>query len=341
MSYLIPNYSSGKPLSQKLKKYKNQKVVLFLPEERDLLNKEFIDVKSKKYFRRLLKQNNIKIEYWLSDPGNDKIDSPLDNVNIVNWPMYTVPWTWYLLDHSTIKPMSNIEKIFVTLNNKPRIHRYWTMEEIYRRNLQEYGFISWHGPRHNDLWLDKPTTVYFEDKLISLDDYDERHQQNIMPPQFFKSLINLVTETDHKRIDITEKTYAAIICKKPFIVVGAPRVHERLEYFGFKKFKFIDYGFDTITDPKKRISAIIDQLETFKSQNLNALYQGSIDILEHNYNRVLEIINDKNTVPDSFWEIAPNLFKLKNQYEPGAVEWIYKNYNAETLLSTGRRFIWA
>lgn len=336
MTYLIPNYVSGKSLISKLRKYQNKKVVLFLPEEREFFNKELIDFKQKIYFRRFLKQNNIKIEYWLSDPGKDSIEPPLENVTVVNWQLYGVPWTWYLLDHDTIKPMETIDKVYVTLNNKPRPHRYWLLDEIFKRNLQHEGYISWHGPRHDDAWLKKQTPLYFKDQIIQLDDYDDRHQQNLIPPQFFRSFINIVTETDYEHIDITEKTYAAMICKKPFIIVGGRGVHKRLEHFGFRNFDFIDYSFDSVDDPKKRIELILDQIELLKLQNLNILYQESKDTLEHNYNRILEIVNDKNTVPDRFWEIGPHLFKLKRQYEPGAVEWIYKNYNAESLLSTSR-----
>ena len=318
---------------RKLKKYTNTKVVIFLPEERDLFY-DFTKKSGRIRIEKLLKSNNIELEWWLSDPSADHIPSGIKGMKIINWPLYTVPWTWYMMEHQDIKPIQKFNKIFITLNNKPRKHRYWLMDEIYKRQLQNDGYITWHGPDcQKNIWLKKEPTYYFKNKLLTLDAFDPK-QQGRIPEEFFKSFINVVAETDHQKIDITEKTYVPMICKKPFIIVGATGVHERLKYFGFRLFDFIDYSFDFEPDHKTRISMIVEQIEQLRDKDLNTLYQQSLPVLEHNYNRIQEIMYDNTYAPAEFRSITKKVFVNKNQYQLGATKWIHQNYYAKNISST-------
>ena len=78
------------------------------------------------------------------------------------------------------------------------------------------------------------------------------------------SAIEVVLETlfDDSRNHLTEKTLRPIACGRPFILAATPGSLQYLKQYGFKTFDgLIDETYDTILDPQKRLTAIVDEMK--------------------------------------------------------------------------------
>lgn len=101
----------------------------------------------------------------------------------------------------------------------------------------------------------------------------------------------------------TEKTWKAIFCKKPFIVVAAPYFLKDLKKMGFKTFSpFINELYDNEEDNNIRIKMIIN--ETSRICNLPndeymKILEGCSEIVKHNY-KVLEELHHNIKFTDNF-----------------------------------------
>lgn len=103
----------------------------------------------------------------------------------------------------------------------------------------------------------------------------------------------------------TEKTYKAIMCKRPFIIVSTPFFLKELKQLGYKTYSpFINESYDNIVDNNKRMDAII--LEITRIKNLSPaefeiFVKSCKDIAEYNYQQLL--INQKQKISNEkfFW----------------------------------------
>jgi hypothetical protein len=86
---------------------------------------------------------------------------------------------------------------------------------------------------------------------------------------------------------LTEKTYRAILHKRPFVIVGAPGSVAQLKKLGFKTFeKLWDESYDSINDPNQRIRAIVEIINKFgelSNDQLQDIMYSIKDIVEFNY----------------------------------------------------------
>jgi len=91
---------------------------------------------------------------------------------------------------------------------------------------------------------------------------------------------------------LTEKTFKAILQKRPFVIVGAPRSLEQLRKFGFKTFsKFWNEDYDLVDDHSRRIKdvlAITEQISSMTVVQLQELCYSMKDVLEYNFQHYLE-----------------------------------------------------
>lgn len=321
---------NNKKIINILKNNTNKKIVIYLPEEYVFMNWQFTSQPIKKLVEIYIKKNKLKVEYWMANPEFDNVPSPIKGIKIVNWPTYTVHWTWHSLEHNTISSVENIDKLFISLNNKPHIHRCVLLDKIYQLKMEKYGNISWHGDRNFNSNMESRKSYkfkYFEEKTLLLDEFTENREQNRIPKQMFTSLFNIIAETHWLHIDITEKTYAAIICKKPFVLIGAPGINQRLKHFGFKLFdSHIDYSFEEISNQNDRTAAVLHEILKYKDCNYQELYNEMLPTIEHNYNRIIEIMNDESLIPNKFWNIYHGIKKLKTTYSPDICNKIYKQF---------------
>lgn len=100
--------------------------------------------------------------------------------------------------------------------------------------------------------------------------------------------IHLVAETifGSNKIHITEKMFKPMVMKQPFIVFAGPRTLEFLRNYGFQTFGEIwNESYDLITDPNKRMDAIISLINTLYQMpepEFQSLIQRCQSIVEHN-----------------------------------------------------------
>jgi hypothetical protein len=133
---------------------------------------------------------------------------------------------------------------------------------------------------------------------------------------------NLVVETHYERkiIDssVTEKTYKAFACNKPFLMFGVVGFLADLKKMGFKTFSpYIDETYDTIADNEQRLSALVHEINRIQKLN-NSDYKKLLDncnvIADENFKIFQEKqaigINEDNFTP-SFEFIKPYLKKYE------------------------------
>jgi len=123
---------------------------------------------------------------------------------------------------------------------------------------------------------------------------------------YTNSYFNIVTETSYNwnstsiignNVYLTEKTYRPIFGMQPFIVVSNPGILKHLKSMGFETFpEFFDESYDEIEDSRERMNAIVKEIKKVCSLSLEELhdrYYNIFDKLEHNRNRLIEIVDDR------------------------------------------------
>jgi hypothetical protein len=131
--------------------------------------------------------------------------------------------------------------------------------------------------------------------------YDHLYSPDL-GPYYNTSDIHIVHETHETDIlsqsnwsVLTEKTYKAILYKKPFIIISQPYILQYLRDCGYKTFaSFIDESYDNILDTHERIRAIVNEIERINNlpkNDYDNLLINCQDAVEHNYELLLEEAN--------------------------------------------------
>jgi hypothetical protein len=85
----------------------------------------------------------------------------------------------------------------------------------------------------------------------------------------------MVLETlfDDTRLHLTEKTLRPIACGRPFILMATHGSLQYLRDYGFRTFDgIIDETYDTITDPRQRLDAVIQEMSRIAALNRSEKY---------------------------------------------------------------------
>lgn len=181
-----------------------------------------------------------------------------------------------LINQLTYTP---IDKIFVSLNNRPYRWRCLLLDYLQKFDLIRYGAVSWH--QYYDYKFE-----YWKQKIMLLDEaYPKKFDQYVtIPKEYGTSFMNLISETTIEHIFITEKTATAIYAKKPFLIWGAPGIHKFLADNGFLLYtEIFDYSFDEVDNDKLRLIMILQQVENLKNTDLHKLRMLLIKKLNKNF----------------------------------------------------------
>lgn len=276
-------------LNEYIENNPNTKIVIFNPEELDIYQ-AWYDEKHK--IDKVLDKNKSIIEYWLLGLDKKDFTTGLKNITQVRWPLIDI---FYTISQSNItQKVDNIDKLFVFLNNKSHPERCWLIDELSKEGLLNHGYIS---------WLKNETSLYhfkYYDNQQRILDSSSFQRGNIFPKQYYKGLFNIISESvDYA--DISEKTYGAILNKKPFLIQGSRYIHQYLRSLGFQLFEeLFDYDFDQYSTYKKRSRLITTQLHQYRNADYNQLYQRILPKIEYNYNHLMQLSKDKNSVPSLF-----------------------------------------
>ncbi len=147
--------------------------------------------------------------------------------------------------------------------------------------------------------------------------YDHMHYPMNLRHYCEKSDINIVFETEPFGENtiysgqgfgsfLTEKTYKAILCKKPFVLVSEQYGLKALHAFGFKTFSpWFNESYDDIEDFDQRVEAVlseINRLSLLSEDEMAVILREINSIIEHNY----KVLFDLAFAP------LPDQFKLKS-----------------------------
>jgi hypothetical protein len=112
----------------------------------------------------------------------------------------------------------------------------------------------------------------------------------ITPWEIYKhSWYTIVTETQHQHVDfISEKTAKPIYAKRLFVVFAADGHLALLKKWGYKTFDcVIDESYDSEPNKDKRMAMAYDQIEKLATLDPIVVYQKIHEILEFNYNLII------------------------------------------------------
>ncbi len=313
LSYTVYQYikNRDKEFIEFCQSLKNQKIIYFVPEECRLFLPDYL-----KKIYKILQKNNCTLEIWLGNFEEEQgiytigITVPNDRIFVINWntlmmyrALYHYKYNHKKVDCSHIE----IDKSFVCLNNRLNSYRCKMMETLAKNNLIDEGYVSWLKLFDDKIYDE--IFQYFNNKPLYLDDKStakgmQKISQKIVEEQYFRGFVNIISEGEIMFKDISEKTFYAILHKKPFLILGAPNIHRKLQDLGFILYdSLFDYSFDTETEVDKRINGIVENLKSIRNKNYNQLYEELLPILDYNYDRYIEILKDKEKcIPHAFFK---------------------------------------
>lgn len=192
---------------------------------------------------------------------------------------------------------------FLYLNNKPKQHRAELLDYIHELDIDPINF-SW-------LMNDIDSEYYFNfwyEKRVELDTYEGNTEVHQKWPSKAKldSALEIVGETLPDNVYWTEKTFYAILHEKPFIINGGQFSNLRLQNYGFKLYDTVNYKFDLVEDPHKRVRLLARELRRlFDAKDPAGIHRECKDTASFNRQRLFEIVKNREFIPH--WKDEWNL----------------------------------
>ena len=180
---------------------------------------------------------------------------------------------------------------FLSLNKRPRPHRFLLTAWLESLQLAHHGYISW--PLTHSRTLDELATNPLYSCGLKFFPIMERHVRNInritgsypdadtfsgadwlsSAPLYNDVDFEIVNETHHQNIGdnifLTEKTFRAIYMGVPFIICGNPGSLELLRMLGYKTFPSVfDEEYDEIMSPVLAIHHVAMEVRQHAIANL-------------------------------------------------------------------------
>jgi hypothetical protein len=246
---------------------------------------------------------------------------------------------------STLTPPRSrtIEKTYITFNrltSNDRIYRSLLINELYTNNLLDHGYVSYSqecpdGGNFADNLIAGIKNYQLDTNLVksaisninqlpelridfAQEDYIPNQSMLLSPiNELMKSFIFLVTETCfwQDKTHLTEKIFKPIVLRMPFILVGCVNNLEYFRQYGFKTFSdYWDESYDTITDPIKRLQAIVKVLTTINQlskQEQKDMLLDMLPILNHNY----KLFNNNKFVKNEWQHLTSELCNISHLYK--------------------------
>lgn len=231
---------------------------------------------------------------------NIKIEERLAN----HWLAFTING---LGGKSIVKQID--KNLFGCLYNTPTWHRLCILSHVDRLNSSSIKLCNptWEKT-YNRLWLD-PIVTEVPNELDNIMSFLKRknfsrykiplNKENFNPLDIYELyndfFIEVVSETfvSGRSFFMTEKTIRPMYLKTPFIIMGPTAFLSNLKNrLGFKTFdKWWDESYDQKSqyDRVKAIYDVVNRLDLLTSTEKIDMYNDMTDVLEHNYNRVLEL----------------------------------------------------
>lgn len=280
-------------------------VSFYKPKEVHFLTELEWDLYCPDNFIASLKNLNVEIKVLLGSFYTQFYDDYLKSkgleVNdVIFWGTYWFNWAAECL-LSEVNFLNYEQKIdfvnpFICLNNRSHLHRCYIVEELSKQNLFDKGIVTFHDFLNEN--KDFPF-IHFDRTPIRLKDNFEQNLDSFnIPKEFHNSFLHIVTEANHLSCFMTEKLVKVLLLKKPFLVLGCPFYYKKLKQLGFELYdEVFNYEFDDELNLEIRTNKLVNNINIVLNQDVNFLYQKLLPKINYNYNRTLEIINDKSLIP--------------------------------------------
>lgn len=249
---------------------------------------------------------------WLERKG---INNPLQKMNIISFPISQDSLAIYFDVYKPQVPEYDTErvpeKLFLGWNRRFRDHRIALAVGLDKLGLLDRSYISMGktDPENVNITVESMFNPYYLSDLqissadvnnlvgklpLILDgetdvvrmcqDFDDANR-----PFYQNSLVSIITETNFNanEVTLTEKSFKPSKEKHPFIIVGAPGALQAFRDMGFKTFsEFWDENYDNLTDPRQRMTAILNVMQYIGSWNHDQIrdFRRRVKpVLDHNY----------------------------------------------------------
>ena len=207
-----------------------------------------------------------------------------------------------------------IAKTFITFNrltSNERIYRSLFINELYKSNLLDAGYISFskncpdggdyaenlrkgiENQKINPMLVEEAITNIstFPELRIDFAGQDIPNQSMVLTPmtELMSSFVFVVTETCYwqRKTHLTEKIFKPIVLRMPFLLLGCAHNLAYLRSYGFRTFgEYWDESYDKIEDPIKRMQSVTEILNNLNSLSITTKQELLVSmkpILDHNY----------------------------------------------------------
>ena len=270
-------------------------------------NQAQIDFLSRLHLRGLIYYSKLgtcdKILILHSEKRSAQLQTYQDNgyVGVYWWSHAVIAADWFRyapIDPKLIVNFDHVQRDFLIYNRAwsgTREYRLTFMHDLAQQQLQSHcltSFAEWDNDNH---YLDhKFNNTGLAVDLSGLAQYfpanthDSNASADYNNTDYHVTAIEVVLETlfDDSRLHLTEKTLRPIACGRPFMLMATHGSLQYLRDYGFRTFDgLIDETYDTITDPRARLQAVVAEMSRIsalsKTEKLS-LWQQLYEIAAYN-----------------------------------------------------------
>lgn len=235
-----------------------------------------------------------------------------------------------------------LKKTYITFNrltSNERVYRTLFVNELYKNNLLDSGYVSFSKNCPDGGAFDSNLLAGVVNQGIDADlaneainninqlpelridfaNQDIPNQSMLLSPmdKLMESFVFVVTETCYwqRKTHLTEKIFKPIVLRMPFLLLGCAHNLKYLQSYGFRTFSdFWDESYDTIEDPIERmqaVTAILRDLSTMEPGQQKAMLLDMEPVLEHNY----KLFNDPNFIKREWDHLCTQLKNVVPCYD--------------------------
>lgn len=235
-----------------------------------------------------------------------EVDTGYSSVKILPWKTYAFTLT-QLRSRINLAATPPISIPYIFMNARLRDHRCLMMDSLAKYNVIDKGAVSWLSLNdNNDMVSDYPYKFkYWAPKVMTLSEMQPAFSYiNIfsVPGEYYRSFMQLVTETSGSFNAITEKTVLPLFHKKPFLTLGGYNHHKMLQDYGFQLYdEIFDYSYHSLHNITDRSNALAMQMADIAKKpirELEAMREIVKPKLEFNAELARKLSLDIGYIPD-------------------------------------------
>ncbi len=213
---------------------------------------------------------------------------------------------------------------FLSLNRRPRWHRFMLAMTLTRLNMQQQGLSSMPSPAYEGDWrsehhmletfgrmmdpavwqrlkeVEQSTLAALPWKIdVNIDKSGHTSRYAFQNPNrevFLRSYVQIVTESYMEGLPgelfFTEKICKALANLQPFVCFGMPRANARLVELGFEPVNIVCGAYDDELDVGRRLTRLYHALEQLAGMSIEAIhvaYHAALPRLSHNQQRLFDM----------------------------------------------------